>query len=180
MEKIGAHVNTWLGTEQRHKWASIDKVRSDAGFPVKNFPDLMVKVAHLSFYNPSFALLYRGQTQDHKNTAGKSTLLPSIFRATGDFNATMAKERYDRLSKAEDFFPQLKKFKGEDRVNRHRILQWAILQHYEICHTPFLDVTHSLRVACTFSKMNHEDKDTFLYVLAVPHLAGCITTFGDQ
>ena len=38
-----------------------------------------------------------------------------------------------------------------DRLRRQRILRWSILQHYEICDTPLLDVTQSIRIAASFA-----------------------------
>ncbi len=159
---------------------SVDNVRLGAGFRVKDYADLATKVAALSFFNPSFELLFRGQNHDHKNLKTKTSLLPSIFRARGYFTRGMAKRRFKKLRDAERQFSARAKFKGATRVRRYRLLQWAIIQHYEICATPLLDLTHSLRVACSFSKLDHEPDDTFLYVIGLPYLSGCITTSGDQ
>ena len=68
---------------------------------------------------------------------------------------------------------------GRDRVTRSRILQWAIIQHYEICETPLLDVTHSLRVAASFATLNGSLAPV-LYVLAAPYLGGTISASSEQ
>ena len=36
-------------------------------------------------------------------------------------------------------------------MRRRKYVQWSILQHYEVCATPLLDLTHSLLVACSFA-----------------------------
>ena len=65
-------------------------------------------------------------------------------------------------------------------MQRHRILRWAILQHYEVCPTPLLDVTHSLRIAASFAslvpgKKAKLAKEAYVYALGVPNLSGAIT-----
>jgi hypothetical protein len=179
MESISVRIKTWLSGHRILKSSTVDEVRSGNGFRVRDFPDLVVKVAHLSFFNSSLEMLFRGQDRDHKNSVGKSTLLPSIFRTQGYFTRAIAQSRFAALAKAESEIRKLA-FKGCGQVRRHRVLQWAILQHYEICPTPLLDVTHSLRVACSFSKRAHEAGDTFLYVFGIPYLSGCIAPSGDQ
>ena len=169
MEPIRNKIRTWL-SGQRHKMpqVTVADVRSDEGLLVKDFRDLVVKVANLSFFNPSFEMLFRGQPKEHKNNARQTSLLPSLFRAPGHFTQAMA-----RLKKAEAEFQHLS-FRGGTQVKGCQLLQWAILQHYEICHTPLLDVTRSLRVACSFSKHEHDSDNTVLYVLAVPQLGAAV------
>jgi len=180
LEAIAGKVKSWLKGGRHLAETNVDAVRRDSGFRVKNFPDLVTKVAHLSFHNPTFEMLFRGQAADYRNGRHKSTLLPPIFRAPGYFTKTLAKERFEVLERAEKELCARAAFIGKARVCRYRVLQWAIIQHYEICPTPLLDVTHSLRVACSFSKKNHEEQESYLYVMGVPYLSGCITTAGDQ
>jgi hypothetical protein len=71
-------------------------------------------------------------------------------------------------------------YAGRERFERHRILQWAILQHYEICPTPLLDVTHSLRVAASFATDSRHLVDPLVCVLAAPNLAGSVTASSEQ
>lgn len=54
-------------------------------------------------------------------------------------------------------------------------MQWGILQHYEVCHTPLLDVTHSLRVACSFAQMKKTGGRAFVYVFGLPHVPNRIS-----
>jgi hypothetical protein len=65
-------------------------------------------------------------------------------------------------------------------MERYRILRWAILQHYEVCSTPLLDVTHSLRVAASFASDHESPAQPTLYVLGVPALSGTITASSEQ
>jgi len=174
MESIDGKINTWFPTGRYVKAATIDEVRSDEGRRVGDFQDLAVKVANLSFFNPSFELLFRGQPKDHTNKAGQLSLLPRLLRRPENFTQGLA-----RLKKAEAEVQKLS-FRGGRHVKRCQALQWAILQHYRICDTPLLDVTRSLRVACSFSKHEHDSDDTFLYVLAVPHLGAAFAEIPEQ
>jgi hypothetical protein len=87
------------------------------------------------------------------------------------------------LRNAEEMFSEhfsRSTFLGRQRIVRHRLLRWAILQHYEVCGTPLLDVTHSLRVAASFATNNGSDSEPVLYVLAVPSLSGSISASSEQ
>lgn len=55
-------------------------VRKSRGHLVGNYEELARKVAELQFRNRDFVLLFRGQSEDFKDTKGGSTLLPTIFR----------------------------------------------------------------------------------------------------
>jgi hypothetical protein len=48
------------------------------------------------------------------------------------------------------------------------------LQHYEVCKTPLLDVTHSLRVAASFA-LNGNGSNGFILVLGFTHITGSIS-----
>jgi hypothetical protein len=67
---------------------------------------------------------------------------------------------------------------GRERLERQRILRWAILQHYEICKTPLLDVTQSLRIAASFASHN-AGQQAYLLVLGIPHVSGAVTASAE-
>ena len=161
--------------------------------------DLATKVAELQFRNPDFVLMFRGQSTDYLNSKGNSTIKASLFRASKHFvhnpkktihdpdntpylpSIATLKERYQTLEKAEFFLVthyESEKFLGLQRLKRHRILRWAILQHYEVCCTPLLDVTHSLRIAASFASNTAKD-EAFIYVMGVPNLSGAITASAE-
>jgi hypothetical protein len=52
------------------------------------------------------------------------------------------------------------------------------LQHYEICKTPLLDVTHSLRIAASFASQENNGMG-FIFALGVPNLSGAITASAE-
>jgi hypothetical protein len=162
------------------------KVRADAGVVVGSYAELAERVAELSFRNPDSVLFYRGQSRDHRNIRKNTSIKPGIFRVnpkTGkNPDAAELQRRYARLATAE--LGLLRAYEsrglsGRERVGRYRVLRWAILQHYEVCQTPLLDVTHSLRVAASFAAQGGGE-GAFLYVLGVPNLAGAITASSEE
>ncbi|PJI53862.1 hypothetical protein CTI14_22555 [Methylobacterium radiotolerans] len=138
--------------------------------------ELATKVAELQFRNRDFVLMFRGQAGDYQNKSGYTSLKPSLLRASVPNkvpkDATIS-ERFDKLVEAEKALVaqyDAKKFSGRDRLKRQRILRWAILQHYEICDTPLLDVTQSLRIAASFATQ-HANGEAFIFVLGIPHIS---------
>jgi hypothetical protein len=146
--------------------------------------DLATKVAELQFLNRDFVLLFRGQSGDFRSTAGNTMLKPTIMRGTeGEYPPLQdtLRIRYERLRQAEiALVTEYKKRKlpGLDRLRRQQILRWSILQHYEVCATPLLDVTHSLRIAASFGSSAEAD-EAFIFVLGVPHISGAVTASAE-
>lgn len=166
--------------------ATVTKVRRHRGFYVESFDELVSRVAQLAFANPDYLLFFRGQKVDHRNDYGKTSIKPSIFRPergqSTSPRAAIIKHRYLQLAAAEQELVnhyRRKGFIGADRVERFRILRWAILQHYEVCATPFVDITHSLRVAALFASLN-QPPEAFIMVLALPNLAGSVTASSEE
>jgi len=129
--------------------------------------------------------MFRGQGFDYRNMKKNTTLKPSLFRprsgsalAPGEGTLTT---RFRNLRQSESRLIveyERARLLGVERLKRHRILRWAILQHYEVCPTPLLDVTHSLRVAASFASQGAA-AEVFLFVLAVPNLSGAITASAE-
>jgi len=158
-------------------------VRGMAAHRVKSFLELATKVAELHFRNRDFVLLFRGQNGDYKNNHLNTTLKPSLFRPKSRHNPSSSTliQRFQDLRKAErllvDSYRQ-KKFMGIAGLQRYQIVRWSILQHYEVCPTPLLDVTHSLRIAASFASISTED-EAFVFVVGVPNLSGAITASAE-
>jgi FRG domain len=128
-------------------------------------------------------LLFRGQGGDHRNVKGNTSVKPTLFRPEGKGNPDRAtlEKRFGLLARAERALVaryQATGFRGLDRIKRHHVLRWSILQHYEVCATPLLDVTHSIRIAASFASLS--DKDVaYVFVLGVPNLSGAITASAE-
>ena len=70
---------------------------------------------------------------------------------------------------------QEKHMNGAHEIKRKKYIQWSILQHYEVCATPLLDFTHSLRVACSFAQLNNSTGYAFVYVFGLPYITNRIS-----
>ena len=170
--------------------AQCDEVRSSDGHLVSDYVELAAKIAELQFRNRDFVLLFRGQSQDYKDDKRRSTLQPSLFRlATRRFDANRREYdpfaipiRFEKLEKFESALIEefaVSDFLGSDEISRYKILRWSLLQHYEVCETPLLDVTHSLRIAASFASLDNESDEAFLYVLGVPNISGAISASAE-
>ena len=145
------------------------------GHPVNSYVELLTKVASLNYYNPRFQLLFRGQSQDFKmgEKISTSNLYPSILRG---FSPRSQKRRealdneFKLLIEAERLL--IEHIKHRD-LAANQVVRWAILQHYEVCKTPLLDVTASLQSALAFAV--GERNSGWLYVLGFPPLTGGVS-----
>ncbi|WOF43873.1 FRG domain-containing protein [Sphingopyxis indica] len=163
---------------------STSAIRKGRAHLVRNYVDLATKVAELQFRNRDFVLMFRGQTGDHKNRLGYTSLKPTLLRAAKSSHVpteTTLNKRFERLVRAEAALVTEYKARGllgRDRLERQRILRWAMIQHYEICATPLLDVTQSLRIAASFASHN-ANGEAFVFVLGIPNISGAITASAE-
>jgi len=177
-----------IGTQQL--WSFVDghvkaqvtdctAVRKGNGRLVESYLELATLIAELQFRNSEHVLLFRGQSGDYRNKQENTTLKPTLFRPVvkGNPNQARLTRRFVALKAAEALLVREyagAKLLGLDRLQRHRIVRWSILQHYEVCPTPLLDVTHSLRIAASFA--THSAKgEAYIFVVGVPNLSGGIT-----
>jgi len=175
--KVWSH--TSLDDSERH---TISDVLASEPKAINSFPELVRSVAEISFRNPEHALFYRGQHLDYqetlKNIGQVSSFYPSIYRNLGKSRpVTEVFKRFEKLGTLSKRL--MEKFSeegidGHEKITTFPELSWAILQHYEVCITPLLDVTHSLRVAASFA-LNENENDGYLYVFGFPHPNGSIT-----
>jgi FRG domain len=158
-------------------------IRKDPGLRVANYLELARLMAELQFLNRDHVLLFRGQSADYRNLQRNTTLKPSLFRGTGKANPGQAElqRRFEMLDLAERLLVQEyggASLLGRERVVRQRIVRWSILQHYEVCGTPLLDVTHSLRIAASFASHGAND-EAYIFVVGVPSLGGGISASAE-
>ncbi|PHQ83050.1 MAG: hypothetical protein COB65_07895 [Thalassobium sp.] len=173
VETIGSkQLYSLLSKSKSAEATSNTKVRKDDGHTVESYVELAQKVAELQFRNRDLVFLFRGQRSDHKNKQRNSSLRPSLLR---DRRSNLA---YEKLLDAERLLMERYTFTGKERIARHQALRWSILQHYEVCGTPLLDVTQSLRIAASFAT-DKSSEQAFVYVLGVPHISGAITAHDD-
>lgn len=180
MRKIDYDIWSFLAGQRTIQKTKVSVVRRDRGQLVRTFAELVERVAQLSFRNPEFVLFYRGQAKDFSNRAGASSLYPAIFRThTNYLKQAEVERRFQRLRRAEDLLSEQYNLDGARRIRIHQILRWAILQHYEVCATPLLDVTQSLRVACAFAQQQTKG-GALIYILGLPQISGSVTASSEH
>jgi len=159
-----------------------DSVARPDAFPVPSYNELVKIVAELSYLNRDNLLFFRGQTRDHRNKAGASTLYPSLYRKNV---ISKAKLEYDFAVLKEISALLVEETKHHDRraadeIRRKQYIQWSLIQHYEVYETPLLDLTQSLRVACSFAQADKDAKEAFVYVLGLPYMPNGISINSEQ
>ena len=152
-------------------------VASGDGFPVKTYRELVEYCAALAYLNKDHLLFFRGQGVDFKNKNDKSTFYPSVYR--GDYlQKREVEHRFDILNQASSKLVELLSARTKDgtgELKRKKYIQWSILQHYEVCGTPLIDFTHSLRVACSFAQLENENDHAYIYVFGLPYITNRIS-----
>ncbi len=159
---------------------------------ISTYEDLMEEIAELSYRNPKAMLFFRGQKKDYRIKT-RFNLKPSIFRTDkkGEELKKVINDRYQDLKFCSnilvekiinyDFNHNEKLTDGEkEEIYYIEELQQSILQHYEVCPTPFLDVTQSIRVACTFATLDNEEEYSFVFVFALPYISGRISDNSEE
>lgn len=162
-------------------------VESDGVF-IDSFFELRKQMAQLACANSDFILFFRGQKRDYTDILyrkGGSSFFPSIYR--GNISDEDLHEKWTKLEIACKLFAEkirsykesLPKKSNErkelDIVLKKRLLQWSILQHYEVTDTPLLDVTQSLRVACSFAFLDSHEEYSYIYAFGLPYNTGRIS-----
>lgn len=189
MYQLTGNIWTYVGGEREAVKIKVSEVRRGSLkiHHIKTFSELASKVAKLSFLNRQWMLLYRGQAQDFKTQKNLNSLYPSLYRALSgkSFSKKLLKIKgFDKLHSKVEVLRQgyLKRFPGNKkeirRLYTHEELCWALLQHYEIVPTPYLDVSSSLRVAASFAL--RKSNSGYLYVLGMPYPVGSISHFVDS
>jgi hypothetical protein len=148
-----------------------------AAFEVSTFRGLVEHVARLAYANRDELLFFRGQNNDYQSRAGGTTVYPAIYR--GDSLASRElRHRFDLLEQAARLLVQAFKdaaIEGHRELRQKRYIQWSILQHYEVLPTPLLDLTQSIRVACSFAQPRSADAQCYVYVFGLPYVTNRIS-----
>ncbi len=178
-KKLWSHNST--RTKERQYVSDICKSQPKS---VQTYRDLVREIARISFNNPELNLFFRGQRTEHTIQDRGSSLYPPIFRnGKGSQRVKdVLKSRYDTLTEASAKLRAAFKrygWPGLSTLKKFPEVCWAILQHYEICDTPLLDITSSLRVACSFA-LRKAEKSATLYVIGLPHTNGSISYYADE
>jgi hypothetical protein len=147
------------------------------GYEVHSFRSLVELVAKIAYLNKDYLLFFRGQNIDHLNKVGKSTFYPAIYR--DDYLRQRELDyRFELLVGACQLL--IKRFEDADitgtaDLRRRKLIQWSILQHYEVCSTPLLDFTQSLQVAASFAQLGCDSEFSYVYAFGMPYLMNRIS-----
>lgn len=164
-------------TKELKDYTTIKDVAKNKGYFVNTFRELVEQVAKLSYLNKDYLLFFRGQSSDYKNKAEKSSFYPTIYRS--DYLTQQELDyRFDKLYSASKILAELfkkNKIEGQYELRRKKYIQWSILQHYEVVDTPLIDVTQSIRVACSFAQLNNKQDTAFIYVFGLPYYTNRIS-----
>jgi len=138
-------------------------------------------IARLAYLNKDHLLFFRGQANEYRSKASRATFYPTIYRGE-----PLSREEMDaRFRSLEDASQRLKdlfrrgQIDGHEDITRKKLVQWSILQHYEVCQTPLIDFTQSIRVACSFAQRT-EGRSGFVYVFGLPYMTNRISSNSEQ
>ena len=170
-------------TEEISKHTTPETVAKDDAIEVLDYKELRKHIAQLSYANKDSILFYRGQKDDYRNQkSGKSTFYPTMYR--GDrLDKDELKYRWEKLNKASEIFIKKLRSKYPSKtyiVKRKRIVQWSVLQHYEVTETPLIDVTQSLKVACSFAMLDNDNEYAYVYAFALPYYTNRISVNSEH
>jgi hypothetical protein len=143
---------------------------------VKTFAEMTDMVAKLAWFNKSHVLFFRGQTKEYKIGNRFPTIYPTYFRkyikkemSEQELKDILSEKQEELKEKNHNRKPR---FHGASSVFGNLHIRWALLQHYNICDTPLIDVTQSLHVASSFALEHKDEKYAdckgIIYVLALP------------
>lgn len=154
------------------KPTSSDEILNSSPKRVETYDDLVRDVAQIMYYNRNLTLFFRGQSKDYM-VDGCTIIKPSIYRKKNGEDRVMLKARFEILNnKVENLktlFKESKvKYAGTGLINKYPEIAWSLLQHYEVCDTPLLDITHSLHVACSFAFDRNKGQTGVIYLLGMP------------
>ena len=166
-----------IHTKELKEHTSTRDVAKSRGYFVATYRELVEQVAKLSYLNKDYLLFFRGQSSDYKNKANKSSFYPTIYRSEY-LTQQELDYRFDKLYSASKILSELfknNKVEGQYELRRKKYIQWSILQHYEVVETPLIDVTQSIRVACSFAQLNNKEDSAFIYVFGLPYFTNRIS-----
>jgi hypothetical protein len=186
MRSIGSafsHINLQQKKEKLtdKNWAKpflLDDILASNAKKIKTYDELVTDVAQIQHRNRNLTLYYRGQNIDFK-PFGETSILPSIYRKKKGEKRLMLKSGFETLkNKAEElkklFRESTIKYAGTSMLNKYPEIAWSLLQHYEVCDTPLLDLTHSLHVACSFAFDRNTGDTGIIYIIGMPWLTDSI------
>ena len=152
------------------KPSKLDEILESKPRFVETYDDLVKDVAQILHRHRNLSLFYRGQNADYKENK-KTVILPSIYRKKNEETKLFVKKNFVVLERATFELNKLFSshyFTGRNLLKRYPEIAWSLLQHYEICATPLLDLTQSLHVACSFAFDRNNNDTGIVYLIGMP------------
>ena len=119
---------------------------------VKTYSEMVDMVSKLAYFNRRYVLFFRGQSKEYRLDNRFPTIYPTYFRkyiqGIDIRNLTEFLE-YKQVELKEKNHNRKPRFHGALSIMESLHVRWALLQHYEICDTPVIDVTQSAS-RCSF------------------------------
>lgn len=158
-------------------------LRESPGYAVTSFRELVGCISELASNNSHLNLYYRGQDFDYKDRNSRSKIYPNLYRPKMGKSYLHPSTIQKRIAATEAAIDRMRKNHRElglpaTVLSHHDEYYLALLQHYEVRHTPFVDITVSLRVAASFALAKHVSEG-ILYVVHLPLPTGSISHFVD-
>lgn len=174
-----------LGRKDWLKKNKNESIISSDPLHVKTYNELVQAIALLNYHNRDLHLFYRGQDKDYTKKNRQSTILPSIYRIKSGEKEINLREKFEILRVAEtELENKLNshpiRFSGTHLIMKYPEIRYSLLQHYEVCGTPVLDLTHSLHVACSFAFDRNKNETGIVYVFGMPAIAESISYYVSQ
>ncbi len=175
MRPIHHNVNTLVdgGESPKKVRLPVPTIAASDGVTCRNFDTLQNIVARVSYLNPHHDIFLRGQTADHRNARGSSSLLATLFRVQDVDSFRQGRTELEAadqqlLERCQD------DSEGTKGLKRLEWARWCLIQHYGIAPTPMLDLTRSPRIAASFATQEGAE-DCFVYVIGLPYPDGNLT-----
>ena len=170
--------------EEGFQYRTQEEVLKGEGEIVYSYDELYEKIAQLAFANSNLLLFFRGQKEDYKiglyNNA-RTSILPSMYR---NYSSSSEIEfRWKKLNNAEKLLAaklKAKDYKKYKLATRKKLILWSIIQHYEVTETPLVDITQSLRVACSFAILNNSKEYAYIFVIGMPYYTNRISINSEE
>jgi hypothetical protein len=168
-------------TEFKQSWK---KVRDGQPWDVSSWDELREAIAFLTLMNKRIVLYFRGQGKD--TTRCSPVLFRDSWCLKGKEYRLTTQNRPEYYAAIRSLQPHVLRIASAVGTPRRYILEHvpaataAILQHYELWPTHFVDVTRSLPTAISFGEADGKRSEAFLYVFGLPDLHGSITFDIDQ
>lgn len=150
------------------------------GCKVSSYRDLLQKVGELKFRNKRLNIAFRGQSDDFGSRGiraglNASSLYPTIFRNPSSDaklqGPKLVDAKYRLLDAASAALKVLASEMGGKfayELINYEPLRLALIQHYEVVDTPYLDLSPNIATAISFGMLG-DTEQVYIYAVGLPN-----------